>query len=266
MKNICWGRSVWGIDSANYGSYFAELKSKGYESIEVGTPDTCEEARTLRALAADSGLKVIAQIWTDGDTVEQHFESAKRQLDVAFELNPQLINSHTGKDYFPVNENAWLIEQMDNYVAGRASLVHETHRGRATYAAHVTNELLEKVPSMRLCLDISHWCCVHESLLEDQAEAVQLAITRSDYVHTRVGTTQTPQEDDWLDKSFEPDRQQFREWWKTWIDHRISQGEDLMMTLEWGPFPYAHKKSLADSEEYLARKNDEAKQWLSENL
>jgi hypothetical protein len=55
---------------------------------------------------------------------------------------------------------------------------------------------MEKHSSLRLTLDISHWCNVHESLLNDQLETVKLAISRTDHIHTRVGHAEGPQVND----------------------------------------------------------------------
>ena len=47
-------------------------------------------------------------------------------------------------------------------------IYHETHRGRILYSAPVARTFIEKIQDLRLTLDISHWCAVHESLLADQ--------------------------------------------------------------------------------------------------
>lgn len=44
------------------------------------------------------------------------------------------------------------------------------------YSLPETNDYLEKHQELKLTLDIPHWTCVHESLLEDQKEALELAL------------------------------------------------------------------------------------------
>lgn len=66
-------------------------------------------------------------------------------------------------------------------------IIHETHRGKSLFAAHVTQKYLTKIPNLRICLDVSHWCNVHESLLTDLHEEVDLAITKTDHIHSRIG-------------------------------------------------------------------------------
>ena len=63
---------------------------------------------------------------------------------------------------------------------------HETHRSRMLFAAHVARKFIEAKPDLRLTLDISHWCNVHESLLQDQVATVAKALDRAS---RRNGTT-----------------------------------------------------------------------------
>jgi hypothetical protein len=60
------------------------------------------------------------------------------------------------------------------------------------YAAPVARHYLENVPDLRFTLDISHWCNVHESLLADQQETVDLVLPRVDHVHARIGHQEGP--------------------------------------------------------------------------
>jgi hypothetical protein len=52
------------------------------------------------------------------------------------------------------------------------------------FAAHITRQFIEKNPALKLTLDISHWCNVHESLLADQKETVDLALSRVGHIHS----------------------------------------------------------------------------------
>src|SRR3546814_17835950 len=55
-------------------------------------------------------------------------------------------------------------------------IIHETHRNKWSYAAHVVKDYLSTFPRLELALDLSHWVCVSESYLDDQQEAVDIAI------------------------------------------------------------------------------------------
>ncbi len=259
-------RSVWGIDPENFPSYFAELATSGHTAVEVGTPTDPAEADTLRQLAADHGLQVIAQIWTIGTTPDEHLASAHPQLEIALRLAPVLINSHTGKDHFPVSENATIIRGMQDHLSKldpETLLVHETHRGRATFTAHLTSQLLSLVPEMQLCLDISHWTCVHESLLEDQSPAVDLAISRTRYLHARLGGTQTPQLHPPLDPAYQTERETFLTWWKRWIIQENAAQRPTYIATEYGPFPYAPPSTITNQEKALSEHNASTRKFVA---
>ncbi len=65
--------------------------------------------------------------------------------------------------------------------------MHETHRGKWSFATHITHQYLLNNPEIRITLDISHWFNVAETLLEDQPGAVELAIQHADHLHARIG-------------------------------------------------------------------------------
>ncbi len=55
---------------------------------------------------------------------------------------------------------------------------------------------MEKIPELRITFDVSHWCNVHESLLEDQPETVDMTLQRVDHIHARIGHPEGPQVND----------------------------------------------------------------------
>src|SRR5258706_12953205 len=71
-------------------------------------------------------------------------------------------------------------------------IYHETHRGRILYSIPVARTFIEKIQDLRLTLDISHWCAVHESLLTDQAVTVEIALKKTDHIHARIGHPEGP--------------------------------------------------------------------------
>ena len=64
------------------------------------------------------------------------------------------------------------------------------------YSAPVAKHYLETIPDLRFTLDISHWCNVHESLLADQQETIDLVLPRVNHVHARIGHQEGPQVND----------------------------------------------------------------------
>jgi sugar phosphate isomerase/epimerase len=151
-----------------------------------------------------------------------------------------LINSQTGKDYFTFEQNAKLIDVATALsVSSGISIYHETHRGKFSFAAHITADYLQRLPELFLTLDISHWVAVAETFLHDQQDAVDLAISRTRHLHARVGHTQGPQVDD----PRAPEWQEaldmhLRCWDKVYSANRKAGCNLLTFTAEFGPSPY----------------------------
>jgi hypothetical protein len=47
------------------------------------------------------------------------------------------------------------------------------------FAAPVAKQFIEKNKDLKITFDVSHWCNVSESLLQDQEENVMLALERA---------------------------------------------------------------------------------------
>jgi sugar phosphate isomerase/epimerase len=237
MKFFC---PRWGA-SDSWDSFCKRVKEAGYDGIEaaVSSPQVAEAAELKDALNRH-GLLLIGQYYQsfEPDAV-LHASNYDMYLRALAGLKPLFINSQTGKDYFTVDQNLKLFE-----IASKVSketgitIVHETHRGKALYAAHVSKQYLDKAPDIRLTLDISHWCNVHESLLQDQASAVDYALSRTNHIHSRVGHQEGPQvndprADEWKDVVLA-----HLQWWDKVVEYNRRAGRDTTITTEFGPPTY----------------------------
>src|SRR5690348_14910851 len=166
---ILYFRSVWGLDdSATLEAKLEKIKAGGFDGVELDVPPDLETCRRARQSLNGLGLAVVAQQWrTGGRTVAEHQAGFEQQYERALVLEPLYLNSHTGCDHFTLEENLALFDHATE-LAGRHGLevYHETHRGRALFNAPVTMQFLGARPELKLVADFSHWCCVHESLLE----------------------------------------------------------------------------------------------------
>lgn len=241
--NILFFCPRWGCESLPWEAFFSKVKEAGYDGVEIGFPYTLEahEKAAITGGLKKYGLSVIGQHW---QTVEcnypAHKEVFKKHLYSLAELHPLFINSQTGKDYFTIEQNLALIQ-----VAGEISretgirILHETHRGKWSFAAHITQQYLQRAPHIRLTLDISHWCNVAESLLEDQPEAVQLALQHTDHLHARIGFQEGPQVTDPRAPENEAILEAHLRWWDELM--MIKQNEEaaaFTITPEYGAPPY----------------------------
>ena len=231
-----WGQQHLGIEA-----FARQVKDAGYEGVEMPLPMDESAREKIVAVLRDHDLALIAQHHethlTDWQPHRKMYEGHLRNLAAA---EPFLINAHTGKDYFSFEQNATLIE-LAGVVADETGvrILHETHRGRFSFAAHVTRTYLEALEDLTLTLDLSHWCNVAESLLADQAETVDLAISRCAYFHARVGFEEGPQITDPRAPEWQETVEQHLEWWDRILENASYRGDTVFpIAPEFGPFPY----------------------------
>ena len=180
----------WGFDGT-MDAFCAKAKKEGYDGIENWWPGTEQEQQEMFDAVKKYSLD-LAIIWgADEGTFAEHEATFRKTVNTfAKQKKQQLlyINLHSGRDYFSFDDNKKLVEfSIALSKETGIPIYHETHRGRMLFAAHTTNEFIKKYPELKLTLDISHWCNVHESLLENQQETVAAALERTGHIHARVG-------------------------------------------------------------------------------
>lgn len=87
-------------------------------------------------------------------------------------MKPNIINSHTGRDYFSLEQNLELID-----------LAQETHRGRVGYSPQMTKQVFDANKNFMITADLSHWVCVTESFLENFSGILSEAIVRTKHAY-----------------------------------------------------------------------------------
>jgi len=222
-------------------AFCKRVKAAGYDGVEMGlsSPDA-PEADELMATLKQNNLTLVGQYYQSAEAdFDSHSRNYERYLRSLAKLKPLFINAQTGKDYFSFEQNKNLVELAAKVSKETGTLViHETHRGKALFAAHVTKNFLEKIPEMRLTLDISHWCNVHESLLKDQSSAVDFALTRTNHIHSRVGHPEGPQVNDPRADEWKDTISAHLAWWDKVFDQHKKNGTVLTITTEFGPPDY----------------------------
>nr|WP_315820265.1 hypothetical protein [Paraflavitalea speifideiaquila] len=152
---------------------------------------------------------------------------------------PLYINCHSGRDYFSFEQNKAFIEHTTQLAKQTGiRICHETHRSRILFAASIARQFMEQLPDLRLTLDISHWCTVHESFLGDQPETVKLALDRTDHIHARVGHPEGPQVSDPRAPEWEPAVKAHIAWWDSIAEKKKKAGLPLTILTEFGPPDY----------------------------
>jgi len=230
----------WGSESLPFNTFLKNVKEAGYDGVEMSLPMDAAERDITVAQIKSHGLQLIAQHWETVDTdFDTHLMNYKARLENLAAAAPLFINSQTGKDYYTIEQNGLLIAAAAEIAAKSGiTIVHETHRGKFSFAAHTTKAYLEKFSGLQLTLDISHWCCVAETLLHDQNSAVELAIGRTSHIHSRVGFAQGPQVMDPRAPEWEAVVETHIGWWQKVVNHNKSVGKPTTITTEFGSFPY----------------------------
>ncbi|MES2277485.1 MAG: TIM barrel protein [Bacteroidota bacterium] len=237
----------WGSENIPWPEFAAKAVADGYDGVEVFPLQSLHEQDALLHALEDNNLELalLHSEQTEGKDFGRYKAALKKNLDIlatyqTAKLKPQFINSHTGREYYTREQMAECFIICDNFSQKTGiKVIHETHRNKWAYAAHVVKGYLQDFKDVRLALDLSHWVCVSESYLEDQDEAVELALQHADHLHVRVGHPEGPQVTDPRAQENATALNHHLQWWDRWIAHQIKKGRNVCtITPEFGPYPY----------------------------
>ena len=170
---------------------------------------------------------------------EKHLDQFRSSLEAAAEQKPVYINCHSGRDHFSFNQNQRFIELTTTVSkSSGVPVYHETHRARILYAAPVSRQFIERLPDLRITLDVSHWCNVHESLLEDQKETLSKTLERVDHIHARIGHPEGPQVNDPRAPEWKDAVEAHFAWWDSVVARKKREGGLMTFLTEFGPVDY----------------------------
>ncbi|WP_026809948.1 hypothetical protein [Arenibacter latericius] len=235
----------WGSSELPWPIFLKKVKEAGYHGVEIDLPLAIQDKSEICAMLTDFELEFVGQHWETKDVdFKKHMESYRRYLYNLAEANPLFINSQTGMDFYSYAQNGKLLEMAHEIELETGVFVtHETHRSRFSFAAHACLPYLEEYSFLKLTSDLSHWCCVAESMLENQSYAVEKAIAHTHHIHARVGSTQSPQVIDPRDGNYKIELDRFSEWWGLMVANAIRSNRDyITITPEYGPHPYTPYK------------------------
>ena len=232
----------WGFDGT-FDAFCAKAKNAGYDGVEAWWP-TDNKAKQDELFSTLKKYNLSLGILCGGsqEDPEAHLEYYKKMIDAAARQTiqrPLYINNHSGRDHFSFEQNKKFIDYTTALSKETGiPILHETHRGRMLFASHITRNFIEKCPDLRLTLDISHWCAVHESLLADQKESVRLALSRTEHIHARIGHPEGPQVNDPRAPEWNEVVKQHFEWWDKVVERKKANGERMTFLTEFGPPDY----------------------------
>src|SRR5215216_355751 len=242
ILELIFGKSKWEMWDDPLEAFLQRVTESGFAATEIYLGSLRESPVEIARLHTAYGLRLIGQILTQGQTYQDHIKSFESQFEFAAQCQVVFINSHTGRDIFSFEENIQIFQRVTQLSQSSGiPILIETHRGRPTYSAIETRKYLDAVPELRLTADFSHWMVVHESDLADQRTNVELAMTRVDYIHARVGYAEGPQIPDPRAPEWQGAVARHLQLWQQIIDqYKRNDEESLYITPEFGPPAYMH--------------------------
>lgn len=231
----------WGYEGS-MDAFAAAIKKEGYDGMEVWWPGSEADHKALFDALKKYQLEVGFLVGGWQSDFKEHYQTFETNLKAALTnkyQRPLYVNCHSARDYFTDEQKQAFIDlTIKESKASGIKVLHETHRSRMLFAAHTTAPLLQRNKDMRITLDISHWCNVHESLLADQPDAVQLALQRTDHIHARIGHPEGPQVSDPRAKEWEGAVNAHVAWWDQVFKSKKEKGEAMTVLTEFGPPDY----------------------------
>jgi hypothetical protein len=232
---------LWGHEQLEYKMFLDKMRMAGYDGFDTWVPEDAGEKKLLFDYLQTHQMYIVThQHQAAGKNFTEFKSSFKKNLYRCAEPEPLLINSHTGRDYFSLEQNLELID-----IAGEFSektgitVAHETHRGRVGYSPQMLAELFELRKDLFITADFSHWVCVTESMLQHFSGILTEAIGRSRHIHARVGFEQGSQVPHPAAPEWQYAVDHFFSWWDRIIKTNVKNNCKLMpVTTEFGPQPY----------------------------
>jgi hypothetical protein len=240
-------QSLWAMELRQPGVPERRMEDNFKMAAEAGYHGLCidpaiheiEDCLALKPLYRDYGLKCMVNAFPA--TVAE----LPPLLELAVELDASLVNVIGQVMPLTVEEGVPVIRQwMEDAQRAGLPLLFETHRDCTLNDLYYALQLIEAVPEMRLCADLSHYVIDREMRLplgDTDREYMHRILERSDCFQGRIANREQvqvqidfPQHQEWV--------RQFRDWWTDGMGMwRLRNGPDatLIFLCELGPPPYA---------------------------
>jgi sugar phosphate isomerase/epimerase len=228
----------WGY-TGTWDEFCSRIKKLGYDGTELWFPMDDQQRTGVLATLKQYDLKYGFLIGSGDPDPEKNFAEFSAQLEGAVKHKPVYINCHSGKDYFGFEQNRKFIDLTIRLSREtKIPVYHETHRSRILYAAPVARDFMQQLQALEITLDASHWCNVHESLLDDQEETMSLALERTGHIHARIGHPEGPQVNDPRAPEWKAAVEKHFSWWDKVVERHKRAGKVMTILTEFGPPDY----------------------------
>ena len=248
---------------------FAMVAEAGFDGmcIDPSVPEI-PDMRALRPLYERHDLACMVNAFPSTE------DDMQPLLELATDFDACLVNVISG--FMPIRpEDAvstvrrWIAEAKEVAMP----LLFETHRDGLLNDMYFTLQLMDLVPEMRLCADLSHFVVDRElraPVPERDQAYIESILDRSDCFQGRVATREQvqvpiafPQHREWVDV--------FKAWWRHGMREwrrRNTDNAELVFLCELGPPPYAitdaDRRELSDRWEESLQIRDWAREIWNE--
>lgn len=272
MQQLQIFQSLWAMDrripgqpEAPVAEHFERIAAAGYQGVCIDPArDEIPAMRKLKPLFEQHDLHCMVNVFP------HTLEDMGPLLEFAKEMNACQVNALGTLIPLEVSEGAEMVRRwLGEAEAVGIPLLFETHRDSLLNDLGYTLQMLDAVPEMRLCADLSHFVVDREIRLplnERDEEYFRRILQRSDCFQGRVASAEQvqvqigfPQHQKWVE--------QFRRWWAEGISlwkKRNVENATLVFLCELGPPPYAI--TGADGLELSDRWQEalQIRQWVEE--
>lgn len=270
-------RTFWGSEALSAKEFLYSTIEQGYTGVEINFPNDTDfvaeflsELTSIRNTINNDFIFIAQQVLEQKtETTEEYIARMKERLHFLVGLQPNAINSHTGKDYYDFETNCAILEITEEISRNSGIPIwHEIHRGRFSFHLKTLLTYTEKYPDLQLIADFSHFCVVSESDLSDQQDLFVQLFPKIKHIHARVGFEQSPQVNNPFAPEWKKNLDQYVTWWKGIIQLKQQlKHSKLSITPEFGPYPYMPqmpftKEPLADQ----IQLNLDMKNYLQQHL
>lgn len=265
-------QSLWGMEQRIPGKpeppmdeNFSRVAEAGFDGmcIDLGA-DEIEQFRDAQHFYENHGLNCMVNAFPE------QVEDLRPVLQLAKDFDACMVNVIGGvmpikpEDAVPVIHR-WIEDAKQTGLP----LLFETHRDGMLNDLYYTLQIIELVPEIRLCADLSHFVVDREfrsPIPEVDQGYIHRILERSDCLQGRIANREQiqiqinfPQHQEWVEI--------FKDWWKKGIRMWRDRNDDdatLVFLCELGPRPYA----ITDGEQReLSDRWQEAlqiRQWVRE--
>ena len=245
IKYIC---TYWGCEQLSPKAFLSKVMESGYDGVEINVPEDdsfvaelLQELQIIRNTKNKDFIFIAQQVLSNQkESVNEYIERMTQRLQFLTALQPDYINSHTGKDFFDFSDNCRIIE-ITEQISKKSGIPiwHEIHRGRFSFHLKTLLNYIDVFPKIKLIADFSHFCVVSESDLQDQQDLLSKVYPNIKHIHARVGFEQSPQVNNPFAPEWKKQLDQYLLWWKQIIEKQEKLNTDaISITPEFGPFPY----------------------------